>query len=110
MSERRYEPRVPVCFDATIEGSGSRFGARVTDLSETGCYLDTQIQAGEGDIVTFTVRLPGNDSLSLAARVAHHTPRLGFGVRFVDLDEDQIRKIRSIVGPESSVSGRFDDT
>ncbi len=104
MSERRNEPRVPVCLEAALNGSGSRYNARVTDLSETGCYLDTMIDLVKDETVKVTILIAGQDSLTLAGRVAHQTLGLGFGVRFFDLDDGQLRRIRTLLRPEEGAS------
>ncbi|RYC03309.1 PilZ domain-containing protein, partial [Ciceribacter ferrooxidans] len=41
MDERRSKPRLNVSLDAFWHGETGRQSARVTDLSEGGCYLDT---------------------------------------------------------------------
>jgi hypothetical protein len=66
-------------------------------MSEGGCYLDTVGEVRRGEIVGFRVLLPDGDWLYLEGEVKHHTAGLGFGVQFVDLDEDQERKIALVI-------------
>lgn len=96
-SERRSEKRWDVCLAAVWEGESGRYTARVTDLSEGGCYIDTLSQASVGELLNFKVLLPGNEWLYLRGEVAHRTPPLGFGVRFVDLSEEDLEKLRSLI-------------
>lgn len=95
--DRRTEKRWEVCLDAVWEGESGRYTARVTDLSEGGCYIDTLSQASVGEIVNFKVLLPGSDWLYLKGEVAHRTPPLGFGVRFVELSESDLEKLRALI-------------
>ena len=95
--DRRTEKRWDVCLDAVWEGESGRYTARVTDLSEGGCYIDTLSQASVGELVNFKLLLPGGDWLYLRGEVAHRTPPLGFGVRFVDLSEGDLEKLRALI-------------
>ena len=108
MSDRRREERLEVCLDAVWDGKSGNYTARVTDLSESGCYVDTLGEAGTGEIVHFKLQLPGGDWLDLAGEVAHTTPPLGFGMRFVEPTDEQIEKLRSVIanhkGPKDPVS------
>jgi PilZ domain len=96
-NERRGEKRWEVCLDAVWEGKSGNYNARVTDLSEGGCYIDTMGEASEGEILNFKVLLPGGDWLLLSGEVAHKNAPLGFGVRFADLTEDQLEKLRTLI-------------
>ena len=54
MDERRSKPRLGVSLDAVWDGdTGGKHSARVTDLSEGGCYLDAVGEVRTGEIVAF---------------------------------------------------------
>ncbi|HJP91285.1 MAG TPA: PilZ domain-containing protein [Pyrinomonadaceae bacterium] len=97
MSDRRREERVEVCLDAVWDGRSGRVTARVTDLSEGGCYVDTLGEAYIGEILNIKLPLPAGDWLELTGEVAHHSPPMGFGVRFVNLSEQQREKLDSLL-------------
>ena len=97
MSDRRRQERLEVCLDAVWDGKSGNYDARVTDLSEGGCYLDTMGEAISGEIVSFKLQLPGAEWLELRGEVAHQCPPMGFGLRFVNLTGEQIEKLRSII-------------
>ncbi len=107
MDERRAKPRLSVRLDAVWHGGEERHSARVTDLSEGGCYLDTVGEVLSGEIVAFRVLLPDGDWLYLEGEVRHHHHGLGFGVKFVDLNEEQTDKLHFLMklareaGPEA---------
>ena len=94
MDERRSRPRLSVSLDAVWnQDDGGRHSARVTDLSEGGCYLDTVGEVMTGEIVGFRILLPEDDWLYLEGEVKHHRHGFGFGVQFVDLNDEQTEKL-----------------
>src|SRR4029079_14642992 len=94
MDERRSKPRLSVSLDAFWnENEGVRQSARVTDLSEGGCYLDTVGEVMTVEIVGSRVLLPDDDWLYLEGEVKHHRHGFGFGVQFVDLNDEQTEKL-----------------
>src|SRR5215203_4879073 len=107
MDDRRSKPRLNVSLDAVWDGDGEKHSARVTDLSEGGCYLDTVGEVLAGEIVAFRVLLPDDDCLYLEGEVKHHRPNIGFGVQFVDLNNEQTEKLLRLLeltrqaGPEA---------
>ena len=96
-SDRRREKRWDVCLDAVWDSRGGSFPARLTDLSEGGCYIDSLNQPNVGDILNLKLQLPNGDWLELTGEVAHQTLPLGFGLRFVELTEEQLKKLSSLV-------------
>ncbi len=93
MDERRVKPRLSVNLDAVWDREQAGHSARVIDLSEGGCYLDTVGDVMAGETVAFRVMLPDGDWLYLEGEVRHHRQGFGFGVRFTDLNEDQLEKL-----------------
>ena len=97
MDERRSKPRLSVNLDAVWDRDEQRQSATITDLSEGGCYLDTVGQVMSGEIVAFRVLLPDGDWLYLEGEVRHHHHGLGFGVQFVDLNEEQTENLSRLL-------------
>jgi hypothetical protein len=97
MSNRRSDDRLEVCLDAAWDGKSGNYDARVTDLSEGGCYLDTLGEANVGEILAFRVQAPTGEWLALTGEVVHETPPLGFGIRFVSLSDEQLENLRSLI-------------
>ena len=97
MSDRRNEKRWDVCLDAVWDGKSGNTVARVTDLSEGGCYVDTMGEAQVGEVIDFKLHLPDGGWLELTGEVAHQTPPLGFGLRFVTLSDEQREKLRLLL-------------
>jgi len=95
--ERRKQERVTVCLDATWHGRASKNGARAVDLSEGGCYIDSIAEVSVGEVLTLGLKMPDGKWLVLKGTVAHRTPRLGFGMRFLDLTDEQNEKIQFLL-------------
>ena len=104
MSDRRNEKRWDVCLDAVWDGKSGNYQARITDLSEGGCYVDTMGQAHIGEVLAFKLQLPDGEWLALRGEVAHQTPPLGFGLRFVTLSDEQREKLHSILDHAQPIS------
>ena len=93
MDDRRSKPRLRVSLDAMWDSSTEAHSARITDLSEGGCYLDSVGSVRLGEIVGFRVLLPDDDWLYLEGEVRHYGAGTGFGVRFIELNEEQLEKL-----------------
>jgi len=96
MDERRSEQRLEVCLDAVWDGHGNR-PARITDVSEGGCFVDTSGEAAIGELLTFRVDLPDGKPLELTGEVAHHMRPVGFGLRFVEMTDEQREQLLSFI-------------
>jgi PilZ domain-containing protein len=97
MSDRRTEKRLEVCLDAVWDGNSGNHRARITDLSEGGCYVDSLGEAQVGEVLNVKLQLHNGDWLELAGEVAHQMPPMGFGVRFVSLNSEQLEILRSLL-------------
>ena len=97
MSERRNEKRLEVCLDAVWDGNSGNHPARVTDLSDGGCYVDSLGESQVGEILNIKLQLQNGDWLELSGEVAHQMPPMGFGVRFIDLTSEQLQNLRSLL-------------
>ena len=107
MDERRSENRFEVCLDAKWEGT-RHLPARITDLSEGGCFVDTTGETYIGEVLTFRVQLPDGAWLDLTGEVAHQHRTVGFGLRFSDLSDEQLEQLRAFIdylkGPHEPVT------
>ena len=97
MKENRKETRVELSLTARWQGSANR-DVRISDLSKGGCYIDTIADVTVGELLSLTILLTDGKWLELEGVVAHHTPRLGFGVRFVNLNQKQRAQICLLLG------------
>ena len=83
MQDRRDAQRLPLILAVEIVeiDSGTRLSARTSDVSRTGCYVDTLNPIPTGTVVRVKFEHDG-EQLDLLARVVYVSPRLGMGVRF----------------------------
>ena len=95
--ERRTKKRYEVCLDAIWDGARGNSQARVTDLSEEGCYIDSISEAVTGEILHLKVQLLSGEWLDLTGEVAHTFPRIGFGIRFVNVSMTQRQKLFALL-------------
>jgi hypothetical protein len=105
MDDRRSKPRLSVSLDAMWDSSTEAHSARVTDLSEGGCFLDSVGEVRLGEIVGFRILLPDDDWLYLEGEVRHYSAGRGFGVQFVELNEDQTEKLLALIKSALTSSG-----
>lgn len=101
MKENRTELRYDISLTARWQGSASHQNVRIGDLSEGGCYVDTILEVTVGEKMLLSIQMYNGEWLELPGVVVHHNPRLGFGVRFNDLDESQRHEIRSLLRLET---------
>ncbi|MGH9872198.1 MAG: PilZ domain-containing protein [Pyrinomonadaceae bacterium] len=92
MDDRRSKPRLSVRLEAMWDSSTQAHSARITDLSEGGCHLDSVGEVRQGEIVGFRILLPDGDWLYLEGEVRHHNAN-GFGVQFTELNEEQTEEL-----------------
>jgi hypothetical protein len=83
MENKRNDPRIPLIAAAEVTevASGTRLAARTSDLSRTGCYIDTLNPTPAKTIVRIHLT-HGGEELDLPARIVYTSPGLGMGIRF----------------------------
>ena len=83
MQDRRDAQRLPLIIAVEVVelGSGARLAARTSDVSRTGCYVDTLNPTPTGTVVRVKFNHDG-EQLDLLARIVYVSPRLGMGIRF----------------------------
>jgi hypothetical protein len=89
--ERRSAPRHAMILAAEVIKlpGGTKLNARTSDISRTGCYIDTLNPIPKGSEVK--VRLTrGQETFVALARVVYVSYALGMGLSFVDVKDDQL--------------------
>jgi len=83
MSNRRNSPRFALILVAILTEveSDTRLSARTSDVSRTGCYIDTLNPIPQGTLVR-VVLSQGEESFESRGRVMYVSPGLGMGIRF----------------------------
>jgi hypothetical protein len=83
MENKRNDPRVSLiaAVEVTEVATGTRLNARTSDISRTGCYIDTLNPTPAKTAVRVRLTHSGEE-LELPARIVYVSPGLGMGVRF----------------------------
>ena len=89
--ERRAALRYPLILVAemVVEESGAKAVARTSDVSRTGCYIDTLNPITPGTIIQLKFK-QGGETFETRARVVYDVSPMGMGVQFVDVNETQM--------------------
>ena len=90
--EKRKHGRLPLVMEVSWEGSGNKSLARTTDISETGCFVDTLGPVEVGETLNINFVSPDGKGISVQGRVMYQQTGVGFGVRFTKVsDADRLR-------------------
>ena len=95
-AERRIAPRYPMVLSAEVVElpRGARLSARTSDLSLTGCYIDTLNPIPQGSEIR--LRITHHDGVFEAVgRVVYVSYGLGMGMTFTKMTEEQKARLVS---------------
>ena len=83
MTDRRVAPRYPLILLAEVTDvlSATRFTARTSDVSRTGCYIDMLNPLPRGTKIKVKLQNK-NETFEAPATVMYVSPGLGIGVAF----------------------------
>jgi hypothetical protein len=101
--EERQHPPLPVSLECHLVGTSGRMTVRISDVSLTGCYVDTRTEIAAGSVAIITVSVRG-EVMTLSGVVTHTHPGLGFGMQFDALSEKTHRQIEALLRSLSSES------
>ena len=99
--ERRKQKRVPVLFDVILEGAAGKYQTRTSDLSASGCYIDSIAQVNIGEVIKLRLRLPSGEWMDLKGEVAYNNYLSGFGLRFIEVSDFDRKRLEWLVKAES---------
>ena len=103
MLDQRHDP-VTVSLDVVWQGSAGKQDARMSEISMHGCYIDTKVQGRNlGETIGFKVHLPGGPWVSLEGELINQEYPIGFGLRFVNLKEDERKLLARVVAAHGGV-------
>lgn len=84
--DRRRSPRFPFIASAQVhtDSMGSQLSARISDISASGCYVDTINPLPDGTSVRVKI-FNETKSFEAAATVVYSHTHLGMGLRFSEI-------------------------
>ncbi|MGH9255247.1 MAG: PilZ domain-containing protein [Vicinamibacterales bacterium] len=96
---RERRQRVVQYFDCTWDSQWRPMNARISNLSPTGCYIDSRfnVPAVGEPVESITVTPSAENPLVLHGTVIDSTRGIGFAVRFAELDEDTRERLRALL-------------
>lgn len=102
-TERRRHKRVSLVQEIECSGGPGSFGKRMTDISVGGMFVDGLTSFPSGSEIGMKFRLPGEDDpIEVRARVVYVQEKVGSGVQFLDLKQEDFRRIEEFVGRVST--------
>lgn len=80
----------------------SEVEGEVTDLSSGGCFVESERNVREGDLVKLRFDIPGQGDLTIWGNVVYWVRETGFGVRFAAFSQVGARdKLAMILSEEA---------
>ena len=95
--EKREHERKQFFGELLLEFTSGRRKARISDISLGGCYVDSIASVIEGETIRLIITIPSGESIQFAGEVAYVLPGLGFGVRFIGLNEERTSFLDKII-------------
>ncbi|HKO95950.1 MAG TPA: PilZ domain-containing protein [Pyrinomonadaceae bacterium] len=96
-NERRRAPRAKVNLAARWEGASTLEEARVTNLSETGCFVLSGGTVEIRELIRLEITFPDDSEIYPWAEVIDEANEIGFAVRFNSMDDEELERLRKFV-------------
>lgn len=106
VEENRRHGRFSLVMEASWDGSGSKSHARTTDISATGCFIDTLAQVVVGETLQMQLKTPDGEYISVTGKVMYQQASLGFGVRFTSISDSDRLRLLAILNAEAGETRR----
>jgi len=94
IAERRSAPRHAMVLAAEVIElpRGAKLSARTSDVSLTGCYIDTLNPVPQGSEVRVRIT-HGTETFVSLGRVVYVSYGLGMGIQFVNVEDGELAKL-----------------
>ena len=102
-AERRQHTRLAYPLEGSWHGASGATRCRISDISVTGCFIESLAAPAVGENTTITVDFGPDDTYAIKGRVAYLEPGMGFGVEFVEADPATTAALGQAI---SSIAGR----
>jgi hypothetical protein len=98
----RQDERVTFLKEVHLEFASGRRLARISDISMGGCYLESIVQVQKGERFSLEIASTNGDSATFTGEVAYVFEGMGFGVMFIDPDDQSRQFLDRIIQEKSS--------
>lgn len=98
MREQRRHPRVPLRMEVRWNGASNTRPGITSDVSQGGCYIESMVQPTVGEVLWFEFQLAPGLTMDLYGQVLYGHRNIGFGVRFGQLTNAQLKMLLRLIG------------
>jgi hypothetical protein len=95
--DRRSARRFTVNIDIEWENHYGRRSGTVSDISEEGCFVLSQVDVSDGELVKVFIPLSDGMKVEFLGQVANFVYEIGFAVHFLSLSNAQKEFLSSFV-------------
>ncbi|HKV99596.1 MAG TPA: PilZ domain-containing protein [Vicinamibacterales bacterium] len=95
--ERRQHKRVTRPFEGSWRGASGGSSCRISDVSLGGCFVQTLATPSAGDETHVTITFGKDLSMTFVGKVAYVEPKMGFAVKFNELDGDGTEAVQRLL-------------
>ncbi|PYT01168.1 MAG: hypothetical protein DMF63_04265 [Acidobacteria bacterium] len=95
--DRRSRKRYPVSLDVEWENHFGRRPGTLSDISEDGCFVLSEVDVSDGELVKIFIPLSDGMKVEFLGQVANFVYEIGFAVNFISLTEAQKEFIANFV-------------
>ena len=96
-TENTINDNIAVSLEVVWQDSFKKHDARMSELGTEGGHLDCLVRANVGELFQFKVRLPSGHWIPFQGVVTYDDYPVGFGFRFVNLNNDTRNIIRQTI-------------
>lgn len=103
--DKRRQRRIPVELWIEVEGDGELYFQRASNLSTGGAYFTQTFPLPVGTQVKLRFSLPGEEAQIECDGEIVNAKELGMGVRFVGIQDADVRRIEALIDRQMGVAG-----
>lgn len=98
MADKRKHPRVPWIVEVQVwcRDEDVHWDARLTDISEGGCFVDTLVPLSEGSSVVVKVD-DAAGTMEIPGTILYGQPTIGSAIKFDALDSNLRLRVMKVV-------------
>jgi hypothetical protein len=87
--DRRSKKRYPISIDVEWETHYGRRTGTLSDISEDGCFILTEVDVSDGELVKVFIPLSDGVKVEFLGQVANFVYEIGFAVNFLSMSDAQ---------------------
>ncbi len=87
--DRRSKKRYPINLDVEWESHAGRRSGTLSDISENGCFVLSEVDVTDGELVKVFIPLSDGMKVEFMGQVANYVYEIGFAVNFLSMSEAQ---------------------